>query len=279
MSKLWKGVKKTFKKVTKFVKKNWKYIAIAVAIYFTAGMALAAMPSTAAFSAAMPGFGVGGMFSNAAVAMGATGAAGSGIAGTVAANAAGTALIGGATLAGPASAIAAPGSVVGTTAGAVTTAGLGAAPVASTVAAGAATTGSTTAATVGAMSGLEKVALASTVFSGASGLLSDSEDDIRRKNHNRNYGQSFGVGRNGQGPTWEGAASDAFAGKFGTAEGVGNAPPEEGEAEGGSPFYADSTQNGSEPFSDMSYGEEAAQQSQQAVTSGYKNKNYKPAAV
>ena len=270
VSKLFKGVKKTFKKVTKFVKKRWKLIVIAAAIYFTAGIALAAMPSTAAFSAAMPGFGVGGMFSNAAVALGATGAAGSGIAGTVAANAAGSALMAGATMAGPASTVAAPGAIVGTTSGAVTTAGLGAAPVATTVAAGA----GNTAATVGAMSGLEKVALASTVFQGVGGLLSDSEDDVNRKAHNRKFGQSFGVGREGEGPTWQGAAKDAFAGKFGTAEGVGEEQEQEAEQYAATPFTPVGAAEGSEPFSDMAYSEQAAQKDQSAINTGYKNKDY-----
>jgi hypothetical protein len=125
------------------------------------------------------------------------------------------------------------------------------------------------------MSALEKVALAGTVFKAAGGLLSDSEDDVRRKAHNRAYGQSFGIGRKGEGPGWGGAASDAFAGKFGTAEGVGR-PEQEGQ-ESATPFTPTSSPEGSaEPFSDMAYSEQAAQRDQSAINTGYKNKSYAP---
>jgi hypothetical protein len=40
-----KGIKKVFKAVGSFVKKYWKVIVIAAAIYFTCGMAMAAMPA------------------------------------------------------------------------------------------------------------------------------------------------------------------------------------------------------------------------------------------
>jgi hypothetical protein len=76
MGGLVKGVKKVFKAVGGFVKKYWKPILIAAAIYFTAGIALAAMPATASFAAAMPGFGATGIFSSAATAIGFGGAEG-----------------------------------------------------------------------------------------------------------------------------------------------------------------------------------------------------------
>lgn len=79
MSGLVKGVKKVFKKAVKFVKKYWKPIVAAVAVYFTAGVALSYFGSTAAFASSLPGFGTAGVFSKAAVWMGFSGAAGSGI--------------------------------------------------------------------------------------------------------------------------------------------------------------------------------------------------------
>jgi len=75
MSGLIKGIGKVFKKVGNFVKKNWKYIAMAVAVYFTAGIALSYFGATAGFAAAMPGFGTGGMFTSAASAIGFNGPA------------------------------------------------------------------------------------------------------------------------------------------------------------------------------------------------------------
>lgn len=104
MSGVVKAVKKHFKRAAKTFKKTWKWVALAVAIYFTAGLAMYAMPATASFAAAMPGIataasGLGiasgaaaagaaaGSFSSAAVATGAVGGAAAG-AGTAAAAAA-----------------------------------------------------------------------------------------------------------------------------------------------------------------------------------------------
>jgi hypothetical protein len=279
MSKLWKGVKKVFKKVTKFVKKHWKKIVIAAAIYFTAGIALAAMPSTAAFSAAMPGFGVGGMFSNAAVAMGATGAAGSGIAGTVAAQAAAAAGTAATTtaIAGGVANLPATGAVAAGSAAPAAVAPAAAAVEGAAVVGGAAKAATAGKGIIGAVKGMtamEKVSLAGTVFKTAGGLLSDSEDDINRKSHKRRFGQSFGKNRKGEGPGWGGAAKDAFAGKFGTAGGVG--AEEEGGGDSRTPFESPQVANmDAEPFADMSYSENAAKQDQ-SVMAGYKNKNYSP---
>jgi hypothetical protein len=75
MSKVWKGIKKVFKKIGKFVKKHWKKIVAAVAIYFTAGVALSYFGSTSAFAASMPGFGTGGIFTKAAAYIGFSGPA------------------------------------------------------------------------------------------------------------------------------------------------------------------------------------------------------------
>lgn len=60
MSGVVKSVKKVFKKVVKVIKKIAKPLLIAAAIYFTAGLALSAMPATASFAASLPGFAGGG---------------------------------------------------------------------------------------------------------------------------------------------------------------------------------------------------------------------------
>jgi hypothetical protein len=71
MSGVVKGIGKVFKGVAKFVKKALPYVAIAAAVYFTAGVALSAFPSTAAFAASMPGF-AGGGFLGLGIGAGAT---------------------------------------------------------------------------------------------------------------------------------------------------------------------------------------------------------------
>lgn len=124
MSKVFKGIKKVFKGVTKavkkvvkgvgkFVKKYGKYIAMAAAVYFTAGAALAAFPATAGAAAAMPGV------SSFASALGIT-AKGAAAAGSVASAAGGAA--GGAAGASIGSAA---GGAVGGAAGAAASAGSG----------------------------------------------------------------------------------------------------------------------------------------------------------
>lgn len=71
MSGAIKSVKKVFKKVVKFIKKALPLILIAVAVYFTAGLALSAFPATASFAASLPGF-AGGGFMGLGVGAGAT---------------------------------------------------------------------------------------------------------------------------------------------------------------------------------------------------------------
>ena len=61
MSGVVKGVKKVFKKVANVVKTIIKPVAIAVAAYFTAGVALSFIPATRAFAASLPGFASGGL--------------------------------------------------------------------------------------------------------------------------------------------------------------------------------------------------------------------------
>lgn len=76
MSGVIKTVKKVFKAVVKVIKKVLKPLLIAAMVYFTAGLALSAMPATASFAAAMPGFAGGGLL-GAGIGAGAT--AGTGI--------------------------------------------------------------------------------------------------------------------------------------------------------------------------------------------------------
>ncbi len=76
MSGIVKGIGKVFKKIGKVLKKIIKPLAIAVAVYFTAGLALAAFPATAGFAASMPGF-AGGGFLGTGIGVGAT--AGTGV--------------------------------------------------------------------------------------------------------------------------------------------------------------------------------------------------------
>lgn len=82
MSGVVKAVKKIFKKVVNVVKKIWKPLLIAAAVYFTAGVALSAFPATAGFAASMPGFAGGGVLGTG---IGAGATAGTGIFSTAAA--------------------------------------------------------------------------------------------------------------------------------------------------------------------------------------------------
>lgn len=107
-----------------------KTVAIAVAVYFTAGLALSYFGSTAAFAASMPGWGAGGMFSEAAVGMGmgSGAAAGSGLAATYAADSAATVAAGG----GAAAVGAGAADTGATTAGAAAASGEGGGAIAGT---------------------------------------------------------------------------------------------------------------------------------------------------
>jgi len=221
MSKLVKGIKKVFKKAVKFVKrvvksKVFKWVAMAVAVYFTAGVAMSYFGPTAGFSASMPGFGAGGWMTRAATAIGFNGpaaaAAGSKIA---AANAAAAASgIYGPTATGGNIATA---GVKGITAlektAALTKAGsslaMSGGPTASTGGSffskmfkGGTPTTTTEGATTGffgGMSSAEKLMFAKTAFDFAGGLASDSQDDINRKQHERENQQMYGIGRDGTG--------------------------------------------------------------------------------
>ncbi len=169
MSGIIKGIKKRFKKAVKVLKKIWKPLLIAVAIYFTAGLILSAMPATAGFAAAMPGFGATGMFSQAAVAIGFKGAAGSGIAALSASNAAAAAAAAGVSAGASGAAAGAAGSAAAGGVGAGTGAVGGAVGTGAGAGAGAVATGATATASGGsmalaktAMSAFEKVMLLKT---------------------------------------------------------------------------------------------------------------------
>lgn len=79
MSGLVKGIKKVFKKIGKVLKKIIKPLAIAVAVYFTAGIALSYFAPTAGFAASMPGFASGGLFGTGFAVGGAPVVAGGGV--------------------------------------------------------------------------------------------------------------------------------------------------------------------------------------------------------
>ena len=81
MSGIIKGIKKVFKKIGKVIKKIIKPLAIAVAVYFTAGLALSYFGATAGFAASMPGFAGGGVLGTG---IGAGATAGTGIFSSVA---------------------------------------------------------------------------------------------------------------------------------------------------------------------------------------------------
>lgn len=201
-------MKKVFKTVGGLIKRYWKPILMAAAIYFTAGIALAYFAPTAGFAAAMPGFGAGGMFSGAATWMGIGSAAnvagGTGLFGLAGGGAAAATLGAGAAAVGagelaPGAAVAADltsaagaadlggaGVMAAGTSAADLTAATGTAigAGASEFAAAAPSIGSgigSTAAKVGSsvadkgfwggMSGGEKAQLAATAFQGLSGLL------------------------------------------------------------------------------------------------------------
>lgn len=279
MSGLVKGIKKVFKKVGEFVKKYWKYIVIAVAVYFTAGVALSYFGGTAGFASAMPGFGAGGIFSKAAVWMGFNGSASvaSGLSITSGAFSAGVSSAGygamskaalkglygltpeaataasqaaitgtGVTTAGavgPAGSVTtnAAGKVVASTGPAA--AGPAAAPAAQT-AAGAATK---------ALAGAMKMQAASTLLQTAGGLFSESESDIIENKHNMEWGQAFGVGRDG-------------SRQYGWA--TGEAPPA-GPAGGGSQFapqQQNSSQQGGSMFAAQGGGDSFLQAPQATGT-------------
>jgi hypothetical protein len=217
MSGLVKGVGKVFKKTAKFVKKNWKPIVAAVAIYFTAGVALSYFGSTSAFAANLPLFGKGALFSKAAVWMGFNGVSGSGLystalaagkvagVGAAASGAATQSFVGGA---GPAGSVAAAQtssvlSPVAATAskipGGTFTAAQFAAAGGKTAAAAGAGGGALTAtdALIKALNTQTKLSMIKMGVDTISGLLAPDPYEEARKMHALQNASSFGVDREG----------------------------------------------------------------------------------
>jgi hypothetical protein len=198
MSGLVKKVKKVVKKAAKFVKKNWKVIAMAVAIYFTAGVAMSYFPSTAGFSAAMPGFGAGEIFAKSAVWMGFGGVEGSGIYSTAAAKA-----LAAGSSAGGAGALSEVGVTGVKKAGTHKLLADGTyQAVAGGVQAGAATTAAETGLTatdalIKSLNTQAKMGYIQMGLNTVSGLLSPSADELDESGHARRNASAFGVGRDG----------------------------------------------------------------------------------
>ena len=246
MSGLVKAVKKVFKKVTKFVKKYWKYIVIAAAVYFTAGVALSYFGSTAGFASNMWGFGTNGVFSKAAVWMGFNGSASvaSGLSMTSGAWAGASTAAYGSTLTATelaaAQSAAAGTSAAGTLAPVKVTAtkipagssmsiaeastgGTGitgvtatenAARLAAIAQEGGAATGtlSATDAMAKYMSSAMKMQVASTLLKTAAGFFQPDEMEVMERQHELQWGNAFGVGRSGD--TTHGWASSGGSDAF-----------------------------------------------------------------
>jgi len=186
MSKVTKAIGKGLKKIGKVVKKIAPYVLMAVAAYFTAGVALSYFGATAGFAASMPGFGATGLFTKAATAIGLSGPA------SAAAAAGSTAVAATTTAAGTAVTTSSLANMGGTIAGG--TAGANATAVASSVAQtgsyGVLKAGATGATGVAAgatqavapiakagMSVADKLLIAKTVTDTASGLFADKPRD------------------------------------------------------------------------------------------------------
>lgn len=213
MSGLVKTWKKKFKKIKHITKKYWKYVVMAIAIYFTAGLALSMFPATAGFAASLPGFAAGGfaglgvgagsvagagVFSQVATGMG----MGAGLAGGAAAVSGGAAVATGAAAAGTAGAGVAGAGAAGAAAGIETVtvigsagAGVGAAGTAAAVGAGvagaAASGGSAAPAAKTGMTFADKLQMAAVGTSAVSQLIGPSEKDLineQAKFHGSYYG-------------------------------------------------------------------------------------------
>lgn len=290
MSGLVKGIKKVFKKVVKFVKKYWKVIVIAAAIYFTAGVALSYFGGTASFASSLPGFGVNGVFSKAATFIGFQGSstvasglsmtsgawlghAGAAMGTTLTAAEAAAIQAGssvGAMTASGAHAVVPAGTVSGNVAGAgeilsvaepvagaATGAGAGAGAGAGGGAGAGAGATSTTDALVKAMTTATKLQVGTTLIKTAAGLLSPSEEDLIEKKHALEWGQAFGVDRSGNRQFGWGTGQASAPGPAG---GGSSYAPQQGYSSqgGGGSMYA--AQGGGQSFLEQPY--QVAQQSQ-----------------
>lgn len=215
MSKVVKGIKKVFRSVVKVVKKIWKPLVVAAAVYFTAGAALSY------FGAGAASAGVAGATTAAGAAGGSAATAAAAIHGAAATMgattmAAGTTL-GGALAGSTTAAIASSAAAVGQAAvsaasrGAYTRTAMGmsAGKPAIPTAINAATTpppgtpatlGSRIAGAVRGMEGYERAMYVQTLISGVSGLMQPkppTPDETARAN-SRFRGSYFGVNEQGQ---------------------------------------------------------------------------------
>lgn len=225
MSGVFKAIGKVFSAVVGVIKKIWKPVLIAAAVYFTAGLALSAMPATSAFAASMPGFagggflglGVGagsvagtGVFTHLAASLGmATLGSGGGLVGGALASGTTAAELGAAGISG--SAIAG-GATAAVNSGAISAAALPAEGAgAATVGAGGAVSAvapavGTAAATAGKMTLAEKFLLASTASNVLGGLTAPSPRDIAEAQKTW-VGAFYGVGPGGGGAAPAGPVS------------------------------------------------------------------------
>jgi len=238
MSGVIKSAKKVFKKVGKFVKKIIKPVAIAVAAYFTAGVALSFIPATSAFAASLPGFASGGLLGTG---LGAGATAGTGIFSS-AANAIG---LGGGLLSGAAAAgtgAAELGAIYGTSAalGAVAPNAMNIASVAGSAGTGAASAGGaavfgaggkvlagTSAASAGAMSLTDKLLLAKVGTDVAGALFGPSPEELyaaEAEEKAKFRGAYYGMEAGGQ-PLVPGVEAPALPGPSSGGQQVAQAPP------------------------------------------------------
>lgn len=189
-------VKKVFKKVWDFAKPIVKVVAIAAAVYFTAGVALSYFGPTSAFAAAMPGFagaaGAGtGIFSQAAAAIGLGGGLAQGAAAAAGSAGAAGAAAGAAGAAGSAASLGGDTLLEGLAGGAT------AAPAAATAAGAAGAGAGAATAAKAAMSLTDKLLLASTATSAISGLTSPTPKEIEAAK-NSFYGSYYGMDKDGK---------------------------------------------------------------------------------
>lgn len=210
MSGVLHSVGKVFSKVWDFIRPIVEVIAIAVAIYFTAGLALSAFPATAGFAAALPGFasasGVAGagIFSSVATSIGLGGGLAAGAAADTAATAAAAAAAGGAGAAAAGGAAAGAGTVASIAAPTAEAAAAGVAPVAGADLAAAGATAAAlpavAAPVAGATAGLsltDKLLLASVGTNLVGGLTAPTPKDIAAARA-KFYGSFYGTDETGK---------------------------------------------------------------------------------
>lgn len=203
MSGIIHSIGKVFSKIWDFIKPIVAVVAIAVAVYFTAGLALSAFPATAGFAAALPGFAANGVagagiFSSAAASVGLGGGLAAGAATDAAAIAATAGATAGATVAAggtlSAAELALPvGQVAANTAAA---GAIGAGGAAGAGLGGAAAAGGGLLAKIGGASLTDKLLLASVGTNLVSGLTAPTPAEIQAAK-NGFYGAFYGMDKGG----------------------------------------------------------------------------------